>query len=172
MKEMLYAGRALIADLASTIVFLALYVLTGSVVLAVALGIALALGQIGWQLWRRNRIGRPQWVSLFLVIASGSAIYLVVGWGMMERGWMNRYMPPRAIQYVPDLGIRFGYVWAGLMFVSAALNIVLALTCSVEMWGTAMTVWGIGSKALLFLVQYAVMKSTGIRRARSSMMLA
>ena len=188
MKEMLYAGRALIEDLASTIVFLALYVLTGSVVLAVALGIALALGQIGWQLWRRNRIGRPQWVSLFLVIASGSAtllthnpifvmlkpsaIYLLVGWGMMERGWMNRYMPPRAIQYVPDLGIRFGYVWAGLMFVSAALNIVLALTCSVEMWGTAMTVWGIGSKALLFLVQYAVMKSTGIRRARSSMMLA
>ena len=182
---MLHSGRALLADLASTVLFLALDVLTGSVVLAVALGFALALGQIGWQLWRLNRIGRLQWVSLFLVIASGSAtllthnpifvmlkpsvIYLVVGWGMMERGWMNRYLPPRAIQYVPDLGIRFGYVWAGLMFVSAALNVALALTCSVELWGTAMTTLGIGSKALLFLGQYAFMKSTGIRRARMIM---
>ena len=182
MKEMLYAGRALLADMASTIFFLALYALTHNIVLAVGIGIALALVQMAWRLWQRQRIIALQWISLFLVIASGSAtllthdpvfvmlkpsiIYVMVGWAMMQRGWMNRYLPPRAIQYVPDLGIRFGYVWAGLMFVSAALNLVLALTCSVEVWGTAMTAWGIGSKALLFLGQYAVMKSIGIRRAR------
>ena len=186
MKEMLYAGRALVADLASTIFFLALYALTHNVVLAVGLGIALALAQMGWRLWRREPIIALQWISLFLVIASGSAtllthnpvfvmlkpsiIYVMVGWAMMQRGWMNRYLPPRAIQYVPDLGIRFGYVWAGLMFFSAVLNIMLALSCSVMVWGAAMTAWGIGSKTLLFLGQYAVMKSTGIRRAR--MMLA
>ena len=182
MKEMLYAGRALLADMASTIFFLALYALTHDIVLAVGIGIALALVQMTWRLWQRQKIIALQWISLFLVIASGSAtllthdpvfvmlkpsaIYLLVGWAMMQRGWMNRYLPPRAIELVPDLGIRFGYVWAGLMFVSATLNLVLALTCSVEVWGTAMTIWGLASKIVLFFGQYAFMKTTGIRRAR------
>jgi hypothetical protein len=91
---------------------------------------------------------------------------------MMKRGWMNRYLPPRALEFVPDLGVRFGYVWAGMMFFSAALNLVLALTCSVVVWGAAITAWGTGSKIALFFVQYAVMKTTGRRRYRARLMMA
>ena len=54
---------------------------------------------------------------------------------MLKRGWMNRYLPPIALETVPDLAIGFGYVWAGLMFFSAALNLVLALSLSVTQWG-------------------------------------
>ncbi len=121
-----------------------------------------------------------QWVSLVVVIASGSAtlftrnpvfvmikpslIYLAVGAAMLRRGWMNRYLPPRALEIVPDLAIAFGYVWAGLMFFSAALNLVLALTLSVTGWGAAMSIWGIASKSALFFLQYGVMKTVGRRR--------
>ena len=98
-----------------------------------------------------------------------SIIYVVVGVVMLKRGWMNRYLPPIAQATVPDLGITFGYVWAGLMFFSAALNVVLALTLDAATWAAVKSVWAIGSKVGLFLIQYAVMKSTGIRRARAMM---
>lgn len=99
-------------------------------------------------------------------------IYAVVGVVMLKRGWMNRYLPPIALATVPDLGIRFGYVWAGLMFFSAAINIPLALALDPATWAAAKSVWAVGSKVALFLIQYVVMKSTGIRRARALMAAA
>ncbi|MDB5736023.1 MAG: intracellular septation protein [Alphaproteobacteria bacterium] len=188
MKGLFLAMRGLLLDLVSTLFFLALYALTHNVLLAVSLGMAAAFLQIGWQLAHKKRVFALQWVSLFLVAAAGgatlftenpifvmlkpSAIYVLVGISMLERGWLTRYMPPRALQLVPDMIIRFGYVWAGLMFVTAALNIALAVSTSVETWGSVMTVWGIGSKVGLFAFQYALMKTTGKRRYRAQMMMA
>ena len=85
---------------------------------------------------------------------------------------MNRYLPDRALQIVPDLAIAFGYVWAGLMFFSAALNLVLALTLSVTAWGTVMTIWGIASKTILSFSSYGVMKTIGRRRSQAQAMTA
>ena len=180
MRSLLSAARTLLMDLASTILFFCLYALTGDITLSVTLGLVLAIAQIGWQLLRHKPVDALQWVSLVVVIASGSAthitrnpvfvmvkpslIYLMVGAAMLRRGWMNRYLPPRALEIVPDLAIGFGYAWAGLMFFSAALNLVLALSLSVTAWGTAMSAWGIASKFALFFIQYGVMKTTGRRR--------
>lgn len=183
MRDLAVAGRAILLDFASTLLFLLLYALTGSVPLAVALGMGLAAIQIGWRLTRGQVVDALQWISLFIVLAGGAAtlvtrdpvfvmlkpsiIYLLVGWAMLKRGWMLRYMPPRAIEFLPDLIVTFGYVWAGLMFLSAALNLVLALTCGVAVWGTAMTVWGAGSKLALFFGQYGAMKAIGRHRHRT-----
>jgi len=188
VKDLLFAGRAILEDLASTIFFLVLYAATHNVLLAVGLGMALSLLQIGWKLAKHTKIDALQWISLSLVIASGSAtllthnpvfvmlkpsaIYLLVGWAMMQRGWMLRYMPERAKQYLPDLIITFGYVWAGLMFFSAMLNVALALTLSVVAWGTAMTIWSTASKIALFFAQYAFMKMVGVRRGKARRALA
>jgi intracellular septation protein len=146
---------------------------------------ALGVGQIGWQLAKKKPVEALQWMSLIIIMASGTAtfftrdplfimlkpsvIYVVVGIVMLKRGWMNRYLPPIALATVPDLGILFGYVWAGLMFFSAALNIGLALSLDVTTWAAVKSVWAIGSKVGLFLIQYAVMKTTGVRRARAMM---
>jgi intracellular septation protein A len=174
------AGPALLLDLASTLFFLAVYALTRNVVLSVSLGIALASAQIGWRLLHRQRVDALQWVSLVIIVMSGSAtllthnpvfvmlkpsaIYVLVGSAMLQRGWILRYLPPRALEWVPDLAIGFGYVWAGLMFFSAALNLVLATHTSVLVWGSVMSVWGIASKAVLFFLQYGVMRIVGKRR--------
>ncbi|MEP6829169.1 MAG: septation protein IspZ [Rhizomicrobium sp.] len=170
-------------DLASTILFFCLYAVTHNIVLAVTLGLVLAVAQIGWQLLQRKPVDTVQWVSLVVVIASGSAtlltrnpvfvmvkpslIYLAVGAAMFKRGWINRYLPQRALESVPDLAIGFGYAWAGLMFFSAALNLAVALNLSVIEWGAVMSVWGIASKTAMIFIQYGVMKTVGRRRYRT-----
>jgi intracellular septation protein len=85
---------------------------------------------------------------------------------MLQRGWMVRYMPPRAMEFVPDLVVTFGYVWAGMMALSAALNLVLALNFGVTVWSSVMSVWGVASTTALCLGQYAVMKAIGRQRSQ------
>jgi hypothetical protein len=55
----------------------------------------------------------------------------------------------------------------GLMFFSAALNVIVALSFSVVAWASFMSVYGIVSKLGLFLIQYATMRTIGIRRRRA-----
>jgi intracellular septation protein len=180
MKNLLHAGRFLLADMASTLLFLALVLLTHNVPLAVGLGVALGITQIAWQLARKKPIEAMQWLSLFLIVASGSAtlltndprfvmikpslIYVIVGVVMLRPGWMNRYLPPIAVEVVPDLAFVFGFVWAALMFFSAWLNIYVALNYSVVTWASFMSLYGIASKLALFLVQYTLMRAIGVRR--------
>jgi len=187
MKNLFQAASVLLSDLASTVLFFALYFLTDNLYLSVGLGMALGLAQIGWQLAQRKPVEALQWLSIVLVLASGSAtllthdplfimlkpsaIYALVGFVMLKRGWMTRYMPPRAVLVI-DIATRFGYVWAGLMFASAALNIALAISLDVRTWAAVMSAWGIASKVGLFLIQYTLMTRIGLRRARAMMAAA
>src|ERR1700722_4796236 len=182
MKHLLDAGKLLLLDLASTFLFLVVYLLTHNITLSVVLGMALGAAQIGWQLVRKRPIDTMQWMSLFLVLGAGTArllthdprfvmikptlIYGIVGIVMLKPGWMNRYLPPVAIEIVPDIAFIFGFVWAGLMFFSAALNLIVALNFSVVTWSAVMSVWGIASKAALFLIGYAIMRTVGAGRNR------
>ena len=183
MKNLLQAGRVLASDLASTILFLVIYLATDNLYIAVGLGMALGVAQIGWALYRRQPIGSLQLLSVVLILVSGTAtlfthdptfvmlkpsvIYCIVGLVMLKRGWMNRYLPDRAAP-VADVATAFGYAWAGLMFGSAALNIALALSLDAKTWAAVMSAWGIASKIGLFLIQYAVMTAVGKRRAAAA----
>jgi intracellular septation protein A len=103
------------------------------------------------------------------VMLKPTVIYCIVGAYMLKPGWMTRYLPPIAQQTVADLAWWFGFVWAGLMFFSAVLNIVLALMLDPVTWSAVMSVWGLASKAVLFVGQYVFMKTTAIRRVRRMM---
>ncbi len=182
MANLMHSARLLVSDLASTILFLVVLLTTKDLMLAVGLGVGLGVIQIGWMKLRRQKIDTMQWLSIGLVVASGiatmltsdarfvmlkpSVIYCIVGAYMLRPGWMNRYMPPIAVQMVPDIAWIFGFVWAGLMFGSAALNIVLALTLDPVTWSASMSIWGIASKVALFLIQYVIMRAIGVRRGR------
>jgi len=123
-----------------------------------------------------------QWMSLFLVLSAGtvtlitndprfmmikpSVIYIIFGVVMLKRGWMNRYLPPIAIELVPDIAVIVGYAWWGLMFFSAALNVIVALNFDVGIWSMTMSIYGIVSKALMFLIGYAAMRTIGAARRR------
>ena len=102
------------------------------------------------------------------VMLKPTVIYCIVGAYMLKPGWLNRYLPPIAVQIVPNIAWIFGFVWAGLMFASAALNIALALTLEPVAWSATMSIWGIASKVALFLIQYATMRTIGVRRGRAA----
>jgi intracellular septation protein A len=187
MKYLFESAKLLLLDLASTFLFLVVYLLTKNVTLAVVLGMALGVIQIGWQFAFRKPIDTMQWMSLFLVLGAGAAtlitddprfvmlkptvIYTIVGIVMLKPGWMNRYLPAVAIEVVPDIAFIFGFIWAGLMFFSAGLNLIVALNFSVVTWAAFMSIYGILSKVALFLIGFVAMRTIGMRR-RAKMVVA
>ena len=181
MRLLWNSGKFLAYDMVASLFFIGLYALTKSLPISVGFGIAVGVAQIGWDLWRRRPIEAMQWLSLALVIIGGpgaivahdmrivlmkpSLVYVIVGVTMLKRGWMNRYLPVEAQRWVPDLGERWGFAWAGLMFLSAAINLVAALRLPFLQWGEVMSVWALGSKIAMFAVQFATMRWIGRRRA-------
>jgi intracellular septation protein A len=183
MRNLLHAGKLLLLDMASTIFFLVVFLLTHNIALSVGLGMALGISQISLQFARKRPIDNMEWLSLFLIVGSGTAslltndprfvmfkpslIYLVVGVVMLKPGWINRYLPPLAKAVVPDIAVIIGFAWAGLMFVSAAVNAIVALNFSVVTWASFMPVYGIVSKVALFLIGFAIMRYIGRRRVQA-----
>jgi intracellular septation protein len=183
MRDFLNAGKLLLLDLASTILFVAVFLLTHNTFLAIGLGMTLGLAQIGTQLVRRKPIDMMEWLSLFLVVAAGTAtlltddpryvlfkpsvIYVIVGVVMLKPGWMNRYLPEIARSVVPDVAAVVGFLWAGLMFASAVVNAFVALTFNVATWALVMPIFGIISKTVMFLIGFAAMRFIGRRRVRA-----
>ena len=184
MKSLLHSASFLLLDMASTFFYLAVFLTTKSIPIAAVAGVGLGVGQIVWERVRGKKIEAMQWMSLFLVVASAiatvlthdprfvmvkaSVIYVIIGVVMLKPGWMNRYLPPVAVELVPDLGVIFGFIWAGLMFVSAAVNLGTALSMSVLAWTAFMSTYALATKLTLFGVQYATMRFVGVRRRRSA----
>ncbi|MGX4769462.1 septation protein IspZ [Bradyrhizobium guangdongense] len=182
MSDFLRAAKFLLLDLASTIFFLGLYLLTHNTVLSVILGSAFGVVQIVVQLVRQRPVHSMEWLSLFLVVAAGSAtivtddprfvlfkpsvIYAIVGTVMLKSGWMVRYLPPVAKAVSSDIAIVVGYSWAALMFVSAAVNALVALAYTTQTWAMVMPVFGITSKVAIFVGGFLAIRLTTIRRIR------
>src|SRR5262245_59853285 len=168
MRNLLHSASLLILDLASTFLFLLAYLLTHNIPLAVALGMGLGMAQIGVQFARRRSIETVEWLSLFLVVASGAAalvndeprfvlfkpsvLYTIVAVVMLKRCWINRYLPPLAKALFADVAVVVGLLWAWLMFASAAVNAFVALNYDVLTWAWFMPVYGIVSKIMIFLI--------------------
>jgi intracellular septation protein len=180
MRNLLHAAKLLLLDLASTIAFLLTYLVSNNIPVSVGLGMALGITQIGVQFARKRPIETMEWLSLFLVITSGAAalitsdprfvmlkpsvIYMIVGVVMLRPGWINRYLPPLARAVVPDIAIIVGFLWSGLMFASAAVNVFVAVNFSVVTWAWFMPVFGIVSKIVLLLISFGMMRMIARRR--------
>jgi intracellular septation protein A len=183
MQDFLKAAKFLLVDLASTIFFLMLFLLTHNTVLSVALGTALGVVQIAIPLIRRKPVHTLEWLSLFLVIAAGTAtiitddprvmlfkpsmIYAVVGIVMLKAGWIIRYLPAIAKAVAPDVAVVVGYAWAAVMFVTAAVNALVAVTYSVQTWAMVMLIFGMASKAAIFMAGFLAIRLTTMRRVRA-----
>jgi intracellular septation protein len=173
-------------DFLSTIVFLALYLITGNVVLATSVAIAGAVGQVIYARVKRQPLGFMTWASLALVIVLGSATLLThdprfvlakpsiahfaIGTIMLKRGWMLRYLPPIVTETVPEYVTIAGYAWAALMFALGAGVIAVALTGDIKLWALYVSVVAVGAKVAAFAVQYVafrVLVTNRIRAARA-----
>jgi intracellular septation protein len=183
MGDFFKAAKFLVLDLASMIFFMVLYFLTHNTILSVVLGSALGIIQIVFQLIRQKPVHSMEWLSLFLIVAAGlattvtddprfvlfkpSVIYVIVGVVMLKAGWMVRYLPAVAKAVSSDIAIVVGYSWAALMFVSAAVNALVAIACTVQMWAMVMPIFGIISKVAIFVGGFLAIRLTTIRRIRA-----
>lgn len=172
------------SDFLSTIVFLVLYLSTGDVVLATAVAIAGAVGQVIYARYKGQSLGYMTWASLGLVIVLGGATLLTqdprfvlakpaighfaIGLIMLKRGWMLRYMPPIVTETVPEYVTAAGYAWAALMFALGAGTIAVAATGDLKLWAIYVSVVLIGAKVIAFAVQYVILRIIITGRVRAA----
>lgn len=173
MNSLIYAARPLLEDFFSTLIFVILIALKVDPRIATAAAIGIGVLQLAWRLLRRQPIPGLQWMGLGLVLVFGTAslithdvrfvmfkpsiIYVIVGGAMLQRGWMLRYMPPVAAGHGQEIMTVFGYVWAGLMFLTAILNAVVAIRFSAH-WLAFAATFPLVSKIGLFVIQYVTVR--------------
>jgi intracellular septation protein len=174
----------LATDFFSTIVFLALYFITGNILLATGVAIAGAIAQVIYARVRGETLSFMTYASLGLVIVLGSATLLThdarfvlatpsiahfaIGAIMLKRGWMLRYLPPIVTETVPEYVVVAGYAWAALMFALGAGVIAVASTGDMKLWAFYVSVVAIGAKVVAFGVQYAAFRILVTNRIRAA----
>jgi intracellular septation protein len=170
-------------DFLSTIVFLIVYFVSGELYLAIAVAIAVGIGQFVPLKLRGRTPDIMGWLSLVMVIALGGAslitndsrfvmakpsvVHFAIGVVMLRRGWLARYMPEIVKQNVPEnVLVGSGYAWAALMFALGLINLYVANQYSIEVWAWFISVFAVGAKVVAFLIQYAVIRVMIRRRIR------
>jgi intracellular septation protein A len=183
MGNLIYAGRGLATELLPTIVFAILVALKVDVVVVTGVAILIGVAQIAVMKLTGRGVSRLQWSSLALVLTLGTAavlahdirflmakptvVYVIIGGVMLQRGWMLRYLPPIARGHGEGPTIVFGYVWAGLMFVTAAANLVFAIAWP-ALWPAYLATFPLISKIALFAVQFVTVRHLSIRAAKAA----
>jgi intracellular septation protein len=176
------AAKPLLNDLFSSLLFAGLLIAGVDPLTATIIAMATGVGHVVLMLGLRRSIAPLQWASLGLVLVFGAAslivhdprflmakptvIYLVLAAFMLRKGWMIRYMPPIARGRAQGVVIAYGYVWAGLMALTAGLNLIFAVALP-EHWPLYKAIFPITSKLALFGVQYAHMRAASIREIRA-----
>jgi len=184
MKDLLYAVRPLVSDFFPTIVFAILVAMKVDVRIATAAALGIGIAQVAIQKALKRKIELLQWASLGLVVVFGALgimtndarflmakptiIYLAIGVVMLKRGWMLRYLPPVAGEHGKPLMIAWGYAWAGLMFLTALVNIAVAVWFT-ALWPAFIAVVPMASKIALFAVQYVSVRYFVRRRILAEM---
>ncbi len=177
--------RRLFVDFFSTIVFLAVYFATDSILIATAVGIAGAIGQYIVAKIRGRELDLMTVASVALVVVLGSATLLTndprfvlvkpsiahfaIGVVMLRRNWLMRYMPEIVQKNAPDLILAAGYCWAGLMFLLGTGTVVTALTGNIKLWTFYVTVVLLSAKLAALVIQYVVFRLVIRRRVRAQL---
>jgi intracellular septation protein A len=171
-------------DFLSAILFLMVYLVTGSVIIGAAVATAGAAVQLIHARIRGRQLDFMTYASLALVIVLGGASILTndprfvlakpsiahfaIGFIMLKRGWMLRYVPQIARETIPEYITAAGYAWAVLMFVLGFGTIAVALTGDIKLWTIYVSVVLVAAKVLAFAIQYVVFRAVVTSRVRAA----
>ena len=179
MNNFGHALRYFVNDMIPMILFLAIFMTTKDILLATGFGIAVGAGQVAYGLARRQPIGALQWASLALIALFGTATLLthnprfvmfkptavqaILGAVMLRPGWMERYVSAEQRDAARPLLTAFGFVWAGLMFLLAGLNVLLVVAVDPLTWAQFHLFVPPISMVGLFLIQNVYMRMAAAR---------
>ncbi|HEY5411945.1 MAG TPA: septation protein IspZ [Caulobacteraceae bacterium] len=147
----LTALKRLALDVLSGWLFLAVFLITSNIYLATAVGVATGVGQTIWAIWRKQAVEPMRLMAVGLVVVLGGATILFhnptfavfkptifegcLAAMMLRPGWMARYVPARAVEFLPPgLMVFWGYLWAVAWFVLAASNLLVARVYGLKAW--------------------------------------
>ena len=175
----------LLSDFLSTILFLLVYAVSGSLFAAAGIAVAAGLAQLVRLKVARRRIEPMQWMSLGLVVALGGAtvltqsprfmmikptiVHFAVATVMLRRGWMLRYLPEIVLRNVPEPTIvAAGYAWAALLAALGLANLFIALRLDFATWAWFISVGSVGAKLTAFALQYGIFRAIVRQRIAQS----
>ncbi|HEX6441958.1 MAG TPA: septation protein IspZ [Stellaceae bacterium] len=194
---MKHALSHLFTDFLSALLFVAVYLATGSIVAGATAAIVLGLGQAAFQFATGRRIDPMQWLSLAIILGlSGASIamnsprfvmlkptiaHFAIAAAMLKRGWLIRYLSDIPQQNLPEaVPVIAGYAWAGLMLTLGLTNLAIALCGDFATWAWFVSIGLVSAKVGAFGLQYLVFRaiirrrliearaSTGISTARAA----
>ena len=185
VHPMMVALRSLAEDMLSTLAFLILFAVFHNVLAATLVAILVGIGQVLRAKLKHWAIEPMQWLSLGLVVVLGGATlftrnphfimvkptltYAAVGLVMLRPGWMNRYATPALNHLAADLFRIFGFVWAGVMLLTAVLNLVVVYAFGQVMWTWFLFIFPLASKITLVGAQYLTICTVARRRAKADL---
>lgn len=169
-------------DFFSTIVFLAVYLITDNVALATSVAIAGAVAQVIYSKVRGEPLGYMTWASLVIVLGGATLLthdprfvlakpaigHFAVGAIMLKRGWLLRYLQPLVTETIPEYVTIAGYAWAALMFVLGLGTIAVAATGDLKLWAFYVSVVLIGAKVAASAIQYVAFRMLVTSRIRAA----
>jgi intracellular septation protein A len=143
--------KRMAVDVLAGWVFLAIFLISGDLFLAVGIGLAIGVAQVIWMIARRQPIDPLQWMAMLLVIGLGGASIVTrnptfvvfkptifegcLAAMMLRPNWLARYMPPSINDLVPPaLTLFWGYLWAAAWFALAASNLLVARVWGLKAW--------------------------------------
>ena len=176
--------KRLSVDVLSGWAFLAAFLTTNNIFLATGVGVAIGLGQAIWMIVRRQAVDPMQWMALALVLGLGSASILTrnptfvvfkpsifegcLALMMLRPGWMRRYAPARANEFLPPaLVLCWGYLWAAAWFALAASNLLVARVYGLKAWAIYTNLSPFALLAVLFGAGFLVFPPMVRRAARA-----
>ena len=182
MKQAL---RQLLSDFLSAILFLVVYVVSGSLFAAAGIAVAAGLTQLARLRSTRRRIEPMQWMSLGLVVVLGGAtmltqsprfmmikptiVHFAVATVMLRRGWMLRYLPEIVLRNVPEpMIVAAGYAWAALLAALGLANLFIVLRLDFTTWAWFISLGSVGTKLAAFALQYGIFRAIVRQRLAQS----
>jgi intracellular septation protein len=182
---MFTALKTFLSDLLSTIVFLIVFASTNNAPLAIGISMGVGVLQIVIEKVSHRPVALMQWMSLGLVVVFGTVsivehdprfmmikptiIACAVATVMLQKGWLDRYLPEIVHDNVPrSVIIASGYAWAGLIFALGIANLVIAWTCTFKVWAWYSSTVPITAQLTAFGVQYLTFRMIVARKLRGS----
>jgi intracellular septation protein len=179
----LRAFRPILLDLLATIVFIVLLWATDNTVLATLSGVAAGLARFAWMKVRGQPVGPLQYVSVVLVIVSGTATIVTqdvlfmqiksslvagaVAIVMLTTNWMAPYLPSIVTENIAPRIVRWTSLAWGLLVLGLAIaNAVVALSFSRNVWMAYTAVVPAAVQVSAFVLQYAVFRALVRRNIR------
>ena len=163
----------LLLDFLPVILFFGAYKLA-DIYVATGVAIAATVVQIGWSLWRREKIKPVQWIALGFILVFGSAtillqdeFYIKIKWtlfyglmGLMILGAVALRKNPlksvlgQEIELPDHVWRKLSMAWGVFFLALAALNQYFAMTLSLDAW-VKVKVFGGSALSFAFVIAQA-----------------